>query len=136
MNIRLFSKKHNLYTDSPNWPSNQRTWSNWALSPSGEVLEMVCGDDSGFCSIEKHDKREFVIEPSTGYFDNAGKQIFVGDILRLECYNLDYEIVWCKVRFGMKALYEIANPIGDDPYHFREQADFSEGWRIVGNIHS
>ena len=133
MNIRLFSKKHNLYTDSPNWPSNQRTWSNWALSPSGEVLEMVYGDSSGFCSIEKHDKREFVVEPSTGYFDNAGKQIFVGDILRLECYNLDYEIVWDKIKFGMKALYE--HPIGEDSYPFRGQADFSEGWRIIGNIH-
>lgn len=81
MTIRIFSKKHNLYTNSPSWPSNQRTWSDWALSNSGEVLEMVFADGTGSCSIKEHDKRDFDVEPWSGYFDSRGKKIYRGDIL-------------------------------------------------------
>ena len=41
MKTRIFSKKHNLYTNSPSWPSNQRSFSEWAISPDGKIVEIV-----------------------------------------------------------------------------------------------
>lgn len=135
MNFRLFSHRHQLYTNSPSWPSNQRTWSDWALSPNGEVLEMVFGDDSGFCSVEKHDKRNFSIEPFTGFYDCKGAKIYLGDIIKLQCFNLDYEIVWFVDRFGMKPLFETTTPYDGIPQHIRGQWDFSKDWIVVNTKH-
>lgn len=135
MDFRLFSNKHQLYTNSIHWPSNQRTWSDWALSPNGEVLEMVFGDDSGFCSVEKHDKRNFSIEPWTGFYDCKGAKIYLGDIIKLQCFNLDYEIVWHIDRFGMKPLFESFEINGGTPHHIRGQKDFSVDWIVVNTVH-
>lgn len=136
MTFRIFSHKHQLYTNSLNWPSNQRTWSEWALSPNGEVLEMIHGDDSGSCSVEKHDKRNFSIEPWTGFYDCQNKKIYLGDIIKLQCFNLDYEIVWYIDRFTMKPLFETFGALALPEYNcFREQKDFSVDWLVTNTIH-
>lgn len=133
MNIRLFSKKHNLYTNSPLWPSNQRSFSDWALSPSGEVIEIVSFDDERSSSyITKHDPRTFDIEPWSGYFDSTGKKIYRGDIVRLLCFNLDYEVVWNFERFSLRVLYE--SHCGEI-YPWFHSNDCEKNYGVVGNIH-
>ena len=129
MNFRLYSHKHQLYTNSPLWPSNQRTWSDWALSPNGEVLEMIHGDGSGCCSVETHDKRNFSIEPWTGFFDSAGKKIYRGDILEMESmFTFRSEVEWKNGAFWLKTL----DSRGTDQQF---NGIFSKYWTITGNIH-
>lgn len=135
MNYRLFSKKHNLYTNSPLWPSNQRTWSEWVLAPNGKVIELV---DAGACgySVINHDKRNFSIEPWTGFFDSKGQKIYLGDIVKLQCFNLDYEIVWHVDRFGMKPMFESLCDGGEpNPDYIRGQKDFSVDWLVFNTKH-
>lgn len=133
MNFRLFSKTHNLYTNSPLWPSNQRTISEWSITPNGQVLELILFEAGG--SSFAHYKSGFEIEPWTGYFDSAGKKIYRGDILRLSCFNLDYEVVWSFDRFVMKALYESAFKTDDNLYPWGTHSDLATNYEIVGNIH-
>jgi hypothetical protein len=109
MNIRLFSKKQNLYTNSPFWPSNQRTWSEWAINSKGEILELVYGGVGEGCFVETHDYRNFAVEPWTGYFDKNGKKIYRGDILGAfkgvsDEIDLSYEteVVWHEGGFYCK----------------------------------
>ena len=136
MDFRLFSNKHQLYTNSPSWPSNQRTWSDWALSPNGEVLEMAHDDSAGdFCFVAKHDKRDFAVEPFTGFYDCKGAKIYLGDIIKLQCFNLDYEIMWHIDRFGMKPLFDTLEINDGTPHHIRGQKDFSVDWRVVNTKH-
>ncbi len=134
MNFRIFSHKHQLYTNSPNWPSNQRTWSEWTLTPDGQILEII--DDGSGPFVEKHDKRNFSVEPWTGFFDSKGQKIYLGDIVKLQCFNLDYEIVWHVDRFGMKPLYESVDSDNKTPHHIRGQKDFSVDWRLTNTIHN
>ena len=129
MNFRLYSHKHQLYTNSPFWPSNQRTWSEWALSPNGDVLELVHAGACGY-SVEKHDKRNFSIEPWTGFFDANGKKIYRGDILKMDSmFKFESEVTWQNGAFWLKAL----DAEGTD-----QQFDgiFSKYWTIKDNIHN
>lgn len=128
MTTRIFSHKHQLYTNSLNWPSNQRTWSDWVLTPCGDILELV---DAGACgySVEKHNKRNFSIEPWTGFFDSAGKKIYRGDTLEMESmFIFRSEVEWKNGAFWLKAL---------DSQGTDQQFDgiFSKYWTITGNIH-
>lgn len=135
MNFRLFSKKHGLYTNSPFWPSNQRSFSEWFLSQNRNVIEAVGFDEnkpSSFTLIG-HDVRDFDIEPWTGYFDKHGKKIYRGDILKLWCFNLDYEVVWLHDRFSLRALYDTGN---DEIYGFPTSTDSSTNYEVCGNIHN
>lgn len=130
MNIRIYSHKHQLYTNSPLWPSNQLTCSEWALSPKGEVIEMIYGDDSGFCSVETHDKRNFAVEPWTGFFDSAGKKIYRGDILVMKSmFDFVSEVEWKNGAFWLKAI---------DSEGFDQQFDdaLTRFWTIEKNIHN
>lgn len=80
MHYRIFSKLHNLYTGSRFWSSNQRSFSEWAIDPSGEVIEIIYFSKD-FSTIQKHNRQNFEIEAWTGYFDRHGKKIYRGDIL-------------------------------------------------------
>lgn len=135
MTFRIFSHRQKLYTNSPLWPSNQRTWSEWVLAPNGEIIELV---DAGACgySVINHDKRNFSIEPFTGFYDCQNKRIYLGDIVKLQCFNLDYEIVWHVDRFGMKPLFETTTPHDGIPQHIRGQKDFSVDWLVVNTKHN
>ena len=131
MNFRIFSKSHNLYTNSPFWPSNQRTTSEFVLRPDGRVAEILSYEEAYV--IVNHDSRNYIAEPWTGYFDSKGKKIYRGDILLLDCYNLAYEIDWKQDRFVMKPRFEAS---GEIPDHFRTHKDISTNWSIIGNIHN
>ena len=134
MNFRIFSRQKDIYTNSPSWSSNQRTTSEFVLSPSGGIWEIVqhppYEGENDF--VIEHDSRNFVIEPWTGYFDSKGKKIYRCDILLIDCYNLAYEIDWKQDRFVMKPLFEAS---GEIPDHFRDHKDISTNWSIIGNIH-
>lgn len=133
MTTRIFSHKHQLYTNSPLWPSNQRVSSEFALGCDGRILEIINGGEEG---ILEHDSRNFSIEPFTGFYDCQNKKIYLGDIIKLQCFNLDYEIVWHIDRFGMKPLYETLGSEYPAPHHIRGQKDFSVDWRVVNNVHN
>jgi hypothetical protein len=108
MNFRLFSKKANLYTNSPFWPSNQRTTSEFALLPTGGIIEIVRQapyEDEGDFVVE-HDSRNFVVEPWSGYFDSAGRKIYLGDILEMVVFETEYQVVWRDGEFILKDLTE------------------------------
>lgn len=142
MNFRIFSHRHKLYTNSPLWPSNQRTWSDWMLTPDGRILELIFDGQSGneelseIIGYQNHDKRNFSIEPFTGFYDCQNKRIYLGDIVKLQCFNLDYEIVWHVDRFGMKPLFETTTPYDGIPQHIRGQKDFSVDWLVVNTKHN
>lgn len=127
MTIRLFSKKHNLYTNSPFWPSNQRTWSEWALTPDGQILEII--DDGSGPFVEKHDPRTFEVEAWTGYFDSAGKKIYRGDVLEMfSMFDFVSEVIWKDGAFWTKALDKEGSDNQLSPY-------LTPHWKIKGNIH-
>lgn len=134
MNVRIFSKKHGIYTDDPAWPSNQRTWSEWAITPEGAILEII--DDGSGPFVEKHDPRNFIVYPWTGFFDKNGAKIFAGDIIQLECFRIDYEVVWNYDRFSIKDMGETIGKFNDGIYSFPTQKDLSEHYIIIGNIHN
>jgi hypothetical protein len=116
LNIRIFSKKHNLYTNSQFWPSNQITTSDFLLSTSGEIVELINSPDGEFSEV--HSPREFSVEPWTGYEDSAGKKIYLGDKIKSLSYNnivsgsggLDWEVVWENGSFWSKDKFGVLNP--------------------------
>lgn len=136
MTTRIFSHKHQLYTNSLNWPSNQRTWSDWAISPDGRVIELIFDgranneELSENVGCKDHDPKNFSIEPWTGFFDSAGKKIYRGDLLEMDSmYKFQSEVTWCNGAFWLKAL---------DSQGTDQQFDgiFSKYWTITGNIHN
>lgn len=133
MNFRLFSYRHKLYTNSPFWPSNQRVTSEFVLGHNGRILEIVNGGEEG---VLEHDKRNFSAEPWTGFYDCQNKRIYLGDIVKLQCFNLDYEIVWHVDRFGMKPLFNTLEINSGTPHHIRGQKDFSVDWLVVNTKHN
>lgn len=136
LHFRIFSKKHNLYTNSPSWPSNQRSVSDWFLAPNGDIIEAIDFGGLEF-THEHHDPRDFAIEVWTGYLDSKGKKIYRGDIIQLSCFTLDYEVVWSYDRFKMEALDKLATKVGDDNlYPWRTPVDMATNYEIIGNIHS
>lgn len=139
MNFRLFSKKHGLYTNSPFWPSNQRSTSDWALSPNGEILELIYfGAQTEEASIEIHNAKDFEVEPWTGYFDGKGRKIYRGDILgsfkRIHDEidtSYEIEVIWYEGGFYCKE--EQTVPDSWMPLDIENRA-----WKrhfIKGNIH-
>jgi hypothetical protein len=128
MTIRIFSKKHNLYTNSPFWPSNQRTTSEFALNCNGKVLEIVNGGEEG---VLERDSRDFIIEPWTGYFDIKGRKIYRGDILTAKNDPLyRQEVIWKDGSFICKSL---SNP--DDQMLLDMDVKVWKRVEISGNIH-
>ena len=125
MNFRLFSHKHNLYTNSPSWPSNQRTWSEFVLSPSGGVLEIIHYDAHN-SSVETCDSRNYIVEPWTGYFDSAGKKIYRGDLLEFSIFGLKNEVEWSEGSFVLADLTE---------EHCDLPMSHGKYFSIVGNVH-
>lgn len=135
MTFRLFSKSYNLYTNSPNWPSNQQPWREWCIYPSGEICELIFADEGMSCEAKIHDRRKFEIEPWTGYFDSRGKKIYRGDILGAfkgvnDEIDDSYEatVVWSEGGF-----YCFQNGFGDMPLEMENKV-----WKrhfIKGNIH-
>lgn len=139
MHYRLFNLKHKLYTNSPFWPSNQRSTSKWFLSPSGQVIEAVSFEDLSDVTLIGHDIRDFAVEPWTGYFDQRGKKIYRGDILgafRGILYDeidpsYEVEVVWHEGGFSCKDSQQLTWPLM--PLHVENRA-----WKrqfIKGNIH-
>jgi len=127
MTFRLFSHRHKLYTNSPFWPSNQRTWSEWASYPDGAVLELIC-DSSGVLSTEIHDKRDFAVEPWTGFYDCQNKKIYLGDILEFKVFELLHEVRWLNGEF---IAHDLKNP-NMLPMNVRTLRSHT----IIGNIHN
>ena len=134
MRFRIYSHKHKLYTDDPMWPSNQRSFSEWFVSPDGEIIELIGFQDGEnvWYSKETHSPKKFTVEHFTGFIVESGQKIFQGDILRLTCFKLDYEAIWKEDRFMLKALYEKTN---ESPHYFPTQKELINGWEIVGTIH-
>jgi len=131
MNFRLFSHKHRLYTNSSFWRSNQRSCSDWVITPEGNVLEIVWFNDriSPFIKVD-HDKQNFSIEAWTGFFDSKGRKIYRGDILEMASFfDFKSEVIWKEGAFWLKTL---------DSEGFDQQFTglYSKDWTITGNIHN
>ena len=122
LSYRIFDKLRGKYLDD-----------NCALAQDGAILRMNY-EGGGSSQIETLDPRDFIVEPFTGFYDSGGKKIFVGDVLILECFALDYEVVWHFDRFGLMPLYE-PDAQTCDIQHFRSQKDLSIGWSVMGNTH-
>lgn len=120
MKYRIFSKPASRYVDES------------YVSQDGVVFFKDYYDHVSY-SWEPFDPREVVVEPFTGFYDSKGQKIFVGDIIRIMCFDLDYEVVWHQDRFAKKALYDIKDP--DYNFPFNSQEDLSNGWEVVGNKH-
>lgn len=136
MTFRLFSHKHNLYTNSPLWPSNQRTWSEWVIIPDGGILELIFDGQnnneelSEIIGYKNHDYKNFTIEPWTGFFDLNCRKIYRGDILKMKSmFDFKSEVIWENGAFWLKAL---------DSEGVDEQftGAYSKNWTITGNIHN
>lgn len=129
MNFRLFSKIHNLYTNSPSWPSNQRTWSEFALSPSGGILEIIHFDADN-SSVQVCDSKNYIVEAWTGFFDSAGKKIYRGDTLEMKSvYDFKSEVQWRHGAFWL---------IPKDEHGYvseLKRTESAKNWTISGNIH-
>lgn len=129
MTFRIFSHKHQLYTNSPLWPSNQRTWSEWSVTTDGQILESVFHDE-GIIGCQHHDKRNFAVEPWTGFLDLNNKKIYLGDILEMNSmFDFKSEVVWKDGSFWLKAL----DSEGIDQ-EFKQL--YAKLWKITGNIHN
>jgi hypothetical protein len=137
MKFRIFSHKQNLYTNSPFWPCNQRTWSDWAISPDGRIIELILEgranneEFSESVGYQDHDPRNFSIEPWTGYFDIKGRKIYRGDILIAKNDPLyKQEVIWKDGSFICKSL---SNP--DDQMLLDMDVKVWKRVEISGNIH-
>jgi len=141
LNFRLFSKTHNLYTNSRLWPSNQLTFSDFFIAPDGKVVEAIhClgqnpnGKIEDFVSLEFHDSKKFHVEPWTGYFDIRGKKIYRGDILGSFNYrdeseaSYKAEVVWEEGGFYCKEDDQKSMPLEMDNKVWKRHI-------ILGNIH-
>ncbi len=132
MNFRIFSHRHKLYTNSPFWPSNQRTWSEWSVTTDGQILEIIFDETVGYdpepVGCQYHDKRNFSIEPWTGLFDSEGKKIYCGDILEFKVFELLHEVRWLNGEF---IAHDLKNP-DMLPMNVRTLRSHA----IVGNIHN
>lgn len=62
MKFRIYSHKYKLYTDDPFWPSNQHTYTVFALMPDGEIWELVTvGGEEYFRDVNNHKLGELEI---------------------------------------------------------------------------
>lgn len=100
---------------------------NFFVGQNGQIVGII-GNVPIFCGVPQH----FTVEHFTGFIVKSGQKIFVGDILRLDCFKLDYEVIWKEDRFMLKALYEETNEL---PHYFPTQKELIDGWLIAGTIH-
>lgn len=130
MKFRIYSHKHKLYTHDPFWPSNQRTFSEWLVSPDGEIVEMVgCSDgENVWYSKEKHSSKNFTVEHFTGFYDKNAKRIYQGDVLvyMKDFVAMKYQVIW--KNNGFKLQFE------DRPSISFLQEDLKD-YEVVGTIH-
>lgn len=61
INYRIYSNKLKMFTDDARWPSNQRTWSEFIVTPDGEVVEFVTANGEYF-RREKCDQEDFIVK--------------------------------------------------------------------------
>jgi hypothetical protein len=91
MKYRIFSKKHNLYTDDPAWPSNQHTSSDYYVAENGEIVELVGfpHNDDGFWYYQYNvvDQDDFVVQMYSGMNDKNNRPVYDGDILKFRWYS-------------------------------------------------
>lgn len=132
MTFRIYSHRQKLYTNSPFWPLNQRTWSEWTITPDGRILEIIfdgtAGHDSDPIGCQYHDKRNFSIEPWAGLFDSEGRKIYLGDILEFKVFELLHEVRWLNGEF---IAYDLKDP---NAIHLNVKT--LRQHRIIGNIHN
>lgn len=57
----IICKSNNLSTTDPMYPNNQRTYSEFVLRQTGEVLEIVYCDDGDFIN-DKLDQNNFIVQ--------------------------------------------------------------------------
>lgn len=61
MKYRIYSKKHKLYVDSPFYPNNQMSHSEFYLTPGGKVVEFISFDMQNYLKNEEINQKEFKI---------------------------------------------------------------------------
>lgn len=131
MKFRLYSHKQKLYTNDPFWPSNQRTFSEWFVSPNGEIVELVGFPDGENVWYSKviHVPQDFAVEHFTGFYDKNAKKIFQGDVLLFmgDFIATKYQVIWQGNGFKIKG-YEHGHTV---PFLQDELKDYE----VVGTIH-
>jgi uncharacterized phage protein (TIGR01671 family) len=93
---------------------------------------IVIGSDYGLVDWDNwayQDTTEFIVEQSTGITDKSGKEIYEGDILRLDGWKGTQQVVFIEGAFCLA--FKDGSFCGDIHYvqHAGQRAD------IIGNIH-
>lgn len=65
MKYKIWSNSLQMYTDDPNWPTNERSFSEWIVDQSGNVVEIVTFPPHCFTTVwldRNHTQSDFRID--------------------------------------------------------------------------
>lgn len=114
MFYRIYNKYSNEYL-----PQDK-----WLIRGDGKIVDLLSSKGEVI-----HDPRDFIVEAWTGYFDDAGRKVYCGDILeQYSFYDFKSRVIWENGAFFMVPIDPegLKNTMGKE--------GILKGWNVTGNV--
>lgn len=99
MKYRIWSKENECFTDSSNYPSNQRSIEMFFVDSTGKVKKMFCFPEDKKNDLwleDEIDQNDYIVQHFANVLDDKNKEIYEGDVVKVSftkdsaAYNYKY----------------------------------------------